>query len=85
MNLPPLPTNFPPCLKGGGSGDGRGSSLLCTVGLQEILKAMYRFVELRAVSSYLIAVVAIMKRYRDRHLQLSSTAFCELESLLVDF
>ena len=48
---------------------------MCTVGLQEILKAMYRFVELRAVSSYLIAVVAIMKRYRDRHLQLSSTAF----------
>ena len=48
---------------------------MCTVGLQEILKAMYRFVELRAVSSYLIAVVAIMKRYRDRHWQLSSTAF----------
>ena len=47
---------------------------MCTVGLQEILKAMCRFVELRAVSSYLIAVVAIMKRCRDRHLQLSSTA-----------
>ena len=44
------------------------------VGLQDILKAMYRFVELRAVSSYLIAVVAIMKRCRDHHLQLSSTA-----------
>ena len=48
---------------------------MCTVGLQEILKATYRFVELRAVSSYLIAVVAIMKRCRDRLLQLSSTAF----------
>ena len=47
---------------------------MCSVGLQEILKAMCRFVELRAVSSYLIAVVAIMKRCRDRHLQLSSTA-----------
>ena len=45
-----------------------------TVGLQEILKAMYGVVELRAVSSYLIAVVAIVKRCRDRHLQLSWTA-----------
>ena len=44
------------------------------VGLQEILKAMYGFVELSAVSSYLIAVVAIMKRCHDRHLRLSSTA-----------
>ena len=38
-------------------------------------EAMACVVELRAVSSYLIAVVAIMKRCRDRHLQLSSTAF----------
>ena len=46
--------------------------------------AIVFYLELRAVSSYLIAVVAIMKRYRDvaimkryrdRHLQLSSTAF----------
>ena len=45
-----------------------------TVGLQEILKAMYSWVELRAVSSYLIAVAAIVKRCRDRLLRLSSTA-----------
>ena len=38
-------------------------------------EAMACVVELRAVSSYLIAVVAIMKRCRDRHLHLSSTAF----------
>ena len=54
--------------------DGRRSSIVCTIGLQEILKAMYSWVELRAVSSYLIAVVAIMKRCRDRLLRLSSTA-----------
>ena len=38
------------------------------------LEAMYSWVELRAVSSYLIAVAAIMKRCRDRLLRLSSTA-----------
>ena len=48
---------------------------MCSVGLQEILKAMCRFVELRAVSSYLIAVVAIMKRCRDRHFRIST---CQL-------
>ena len=47
---------------------------MCTIGLEEILQAMYSWVELRAVSSYLIAVVAIMKRCRDRLLRLSSTA-----------
>ena len=36
---------------------------------------MYEFLELRAASSYLIAVVAITERYRDRHLRLFSTAF----------
>ena len=35
---------------------------------------MYNWVELRAVSSYLIAVVAIMKRCRDRLLRLSLIA-----------
>ena len=48
---------------------------MCTVGLQEILKLYRLRIELRAVSSYVIAVVAIMKRCRDRLLQLSSTAF----------
>ena len=51
---------------------------LYIVGLQEILKAMYRFVELRAVSSYLIAVVAVMKRCRACLFYLSSTAFVTL-------
>ena len=50
------------------------ASIVCTIGLEEILQAMYSWVELRAVSSYLIAVVAIMKRCRDRLLRLSSTA-----------
>ena len=38
---------------------------VCFVGLYRL------HLQLRAVSSYLIAVVAIMKRCRDRHLQLS--------------
>ena len=37
-------------LRGRGSGDGGGREL-CTVGLQEILKAMYRSVELRHICS----------------------------------
>ena len=42
---------------------------VCFVGLHRL------YFEPRAGSSYLMAVVAIMKRCRDRHLQLSSTAF----------
>ena len=41
---------------------------VCFVGLHRL------YFEPRAGSSYLMAVVAIMKRCRDRHLQLSSTA-----------
>ena len=51
---------------------------MCTVGLQEILKLYRLRIELRAVSAYLIAAVAIMKRCRDRLLQLSSTAVVSL-------
>ena len=45
------------------------------VGLQEILKLYRLRIQLLAASSYVIAVLAIMKRCRDRLLQLSSTAF----------
>ena len=50
-----------------------------TVGLQDILKAKYEFVELRAASSYLTAVVAITKRRRDRLLRLSSPAVASVK------
>ena len=40
-----------------------------------------QLVELRAVSSYLIAVVAIMKRCRDRLLRLSSIAVVSVKAM----
>ena len=62
------------------SGARIGKSRDCTrtataVAMAVFFIGLYRLhIELRAVSSYLIAVVAIMKRCRDRLLQLSSTA-----------